>query len=130
MKVPIPSFVAIAPVVNGSHIHALLLRRVIEVLLIGIEDDGLETETLLRRRKLLDVMNPQRLTEFVVNVIQGIVKHARRTISEDARTRCASTFDAEILVPLAAEYAAIYNCPALVTTMAHETPVVTGILPA
>ena len=40
---------------DAGHIHTLLLRWIIEVLRVGIQDNGLETVSLFRARELPDV---------------------------------------------------------------------------
>lgn len=83
---------------DRSKVDALLLRRIVEILGIGIHHDTLEAEALFSRRKLTQVVYMERLTKFVVYVLKLDVKSALRGIRQLSRPARASAIDADELI--------------------------------
>jgi hypothetical protein len=56
---------------DSSHIHDRLLRRVIEVLRIFVQDDRLESKTRLCALEFTDIVDFEISTEFIIHVIEA-----------------------------------------------------------
>jgi len=102
-----------------GHFNAPLLRWIVKVLRVGVEDYGLKTESGFGRRQLFDRMHAERFPKLIMDVVQRVVEGAHCAIRKHARPRGAPTLNAQILVLLAAENTPIDNGPALITTMTH-----------
>jgi hypothetical protein len=78
--------------VDVGDFYLSLLRWIIKVLRVGVEDDTLETVTLLRGRKLAEIFDVEFLAKFIRHMIEREAKAIRLSFLDDSHSLASAVY--------------------------------------